>query len=203
MIDFKARLACDITPADLEVVRGTMAELNERGLWPLPEDYLEFLSTVGSLNSVEYLGVMSPGDYGYSDGYVPVDEIYTAKGHGHNDVLTENEMPSVKGMLDIGWANASTYIMSLQEGDFGHIYYLVDELFYDEETGGEFEYGDPKAGVSARRHLVATSFTDFLNLLRCDDVSGPLVKDPSVYGDQIAWASLDGIKPRHPAWDDE
>lgn len=204
MIDFKARLACDVTHADPEVVRGTIAELKERGLWPLPDDYLEFLAVVGSLESEEVHLVRSPGDYGYSDEYVGIEMLYTAKGGGRDDILTENETAAVKGMLNIGDTDSNLFIMSLQEDDFGHIYYLAHEAFYDEEAGEEFEFGDPKASVAARRHLVATSFTDFLNLMRCDDVLVPVqASDPSVYDDRIAWASKDGVWPRHPDEDDD
>lgn len=204
MIDFKARLACDVTPADPEVARRSITELKERGLCPLPDDYLEFLAVVGSLESEEVHLVRSPGDYEYSDEYVGIEMLYTAKGGGRDDILTENETAAVKWMLNIGDNDSNLFIMSLQEDDFGYIYYLAHEAFYDEEAGEEFEFGDPKASVAARRHLVATSFTDFLNLMRCDDVFVPVqASDPSVYGEQMAWASQDGVRPRHPGWDDD
>ncbi|MCE2580433.1 hypothetical protein LDL36_18495 [Komagataeibacter sp. FNDCR1] len=204
MIDFKARLACDITPADPEVARRSIAQLRERGLWPLPEDYLEFLTKVSRLVSEEFLAIRSSGDYGYCDEYVGFEIFFTARGGGNNDIVCENETSDVKGMINIGDAYGHPFLMSLEEKDFGHIYYLVKEfVFFDEQTGEEFEYGSSKASVAARRHQVATSFTELLNLMRCNDVDMPRVNDPWVYGDQLAWASQDGVRPRHPGWDDD
>ncbi|WP_155723084.1 SMI1/KNR4 family protein [Gluconobacter potus] len=200
MIDFKARLACDITPPDPALARQMVAELTSR--MRLPDDYAAFLLKVGAFTKLVPFLVYAPGPF--TDDYLEIMTIFVANARDYRDIKENLAVPIANGFLQIGYdSGAHPYLMSVQDEDFGSVYCVESDEFAD-ENGDSYLPDSPGVGDAVRRHRVSTSFTGFLERLRCDDVFMPVeAADPSVHGDHMAWASKDGVLPRHSGWDVE
>lgn len=148
MIDFKARLACDIIPADPEVVRQLIAELTSR--MRLPDDYVAFLFKVGALAGAIPFLVYAPGPF--ADDYLEIMKIYTSNSRDYRDIKENLAAPIANGFLQIGYdSGAHPYLMSVQDEDFGSVYFVESDEFAD-ENGDSYLSDSPGVGDAVRRH---------------------------------------------------
>ncbi|MCE2580064.1 SMI1/KNR4 family protein [Komagataeibacter sp. FNDCR1] len=195
MIDFKARLACDIIPADPEVARQLIAELTSR--MRLPDDYVTFLLKVGAFTKLVPFLVYAPGPF--TEDYLEIMKIYTSNSRDYRDVKENLEDPIANGFLQIGYdSGAHPYLMSVQGDDFGSVYFVESDEFAD-ENGDSYLPDSPGVGDAVRRHRVSTSFTGFLEGLRCNEGYLPdECQDRSAYGPEVLWANPWGVTSRHP-----